>query len=249
MVGANAHGKTKIYRYYICHNRNRYDTTKCNTTRINADSIESAVLNGLSSFYRNHYWLIANAVTRAQAQHLAGEDNQRAELATVEAELTKTNQAIDRYLNAFENGTLEEDDLAARLSTIKIKTKQLRARRDELADQLTDAPQPVPKATLAQVADYISEIIASGTENQRKALIETLIAEIKITAADRIVPIFRIPQPRAEEASLDTTEAPTRTKPLVRASKEGVRTMTNLVELRGIEPLTPTLPVWFGQCS
>ncbi|WP_308200332.1 recombinase family protein [Kibdelosporangium philippinense] len=236
MVGANAHGKTKVYRYYICHNRNRYDTTKCDATRINADSIETAVLNGLSSFYRDHYQLIADAVTRHQAQHLAGEDNQRAELATVEAELTKTNQAIDRYLNAFENGTLEEDDLAARLATLKTKTKQLRARRDELADQLADAPQPVPKAALVEVADYISEIIASGTDNQRKALIETLIAEIKITAADRIVPIFRIPQPRSEEAPLNTTEALTTSKPLVRASKEGVRTMTNLVGRVGLEP-------------
>jgi hypothetical protein len=30
-------------------------------------------------------------------------------------------------------------------------------------------------------------LITSGTDNQRKALIEALIAEIKITAADRII--------------------------------------------------------------
>src|SRR5690606_37370569 len=118
MIGTRAHGKTKIYRYYTCFNRSRYDTDKCDATRINADAIEPAVLDALSCFYRNHYRLIADAVIRAQAQHLAGEDNQRAELATVEAELTKTNQAIDRYLNAFENGTLEEEDLATRLATL-----------------------------------------------------------------------------------------------------------------------------------
>ncbi len=238
MIGTRAHGKTKIYRYYTCFNRSRYDTDKCDATRINADAIEPAVLDALSSFYRDHHRLIADAITRAQAQHLAGEDNQRAELATIEAELTKTNQAIDRYLGAFENGTLDEEDLASRLATLKTKTKQLRTRRDELADQLTDAPQPLPKEALANIANHISEIIASGTDNQRKALIETLIAEIKITAADRIVPVFRIPQPRAEEAPLNATEAPTRAKTLARASKEGVRAMTNLVELRGIEPLT-----------
>jgi site-specific DNA recombinase len=118
------------------------------------------VLDALSTFYRDHYRLIADAVIRAQAQHLAGEDNQRTELATVEAELTKTNQTIDGYLNAFENGTLGEEDLATRLATLKIKTKQLRTRRDELVDQLTDLPQPLPKEALAEVADHISEIIA-----------------------------------------------------------------------------------------
>ena len=238
MIGTRAHGKTKIYRYYTCFNRSRYDTDKCDATRINADAIEPAVLDALSNFYRDHYRLIADAVIRAQAQHLAGEDNQRAELASVEAELNKTNQSIDRYLNAFENGTLEEEDLAARLAGLKVKTKQLRSRRDELTDQLTDVPQPLPKAALSEVADHISEIIASGTDNQRKALIETLIAEVKITASDRIIPVFRIPQPRAEDAALNANEAPTGKKSLVRASKEGVRAMTNLVGRVGLEPTT-----------
>ena len=238
MIGTRAHGKTKVYRYYTCFTRSRYDTDKCSATRINADSIEPAVLDALRSFYREHYRLIAEAVIRAQAQHLAGEDNQRAELATVEAELNKANQSIDRYLNAFENGSLQEDDLATRLAGLKVKTKQLRTRRDELTDQLTDAPQPLPETELNEIADHISEIITNGTDNERKALIETLIAEIKITASDRVIPVFRIPQPRAEDAALNTNEAPTGENSLVRASNEGVRAMTNLVELRGIEPLT-----------
>jgi hypothetical protein len=125
-------------------------TDKRDATRINADAIEPAVLDALASFYRDHYRLIADAVIRAQARHLAGKDNQRAELAAVEAELTKINQAIDRYLNAFENSTLEEEDLAARLAPVKIKTKQFRTRRDELADQLTDVPQPLPQEALAR---------------------------------------------------------------------------------------------------
>jgi site-specific DNA recombinase len=140
MIGTRAHGKTKIYRYYTCFNRTRYDTGKCNATRINADAVEPAVLDALASFYRDHHRLIADAITRAQAQHLAGEDTQRAELATIEANLTKTNHTVDRYLNAFENETLDEDDLATRLTALKSKIKQPRTRRDELTDQLVDVP-------------------------------------------------------------------------------------------------------------
>lgn len=128
-------------------------------------------------------------------------------------DLRKTNQSIDRYLNAFENGKLDEDDLASRFAGLKVKSKQLRTRRDELTDKITDVPAAPPAASLREVASIISDAIASGTENQRKALIETLIAEIKITAADRIIPIFRIPQPPAAEAAMNHNKAPTRGKP------------------------------------
>lgn len=236
MIGTRAHGKTKIYRYYTCFTRARYDTTTCDATRINADTIEPAVLEALSSFYRDHHTLITDAVTRAQAQHLAAEDTQRAELTTVQTELIKTNHAIDRYLTAFENGTLQEDDLATRLAGLKTKTQQLRTRHDELTNQLIDTPQPLPPATLTEVADHITEIITTGTDNQRKALIETLITEIKITRPDTLVPVFRVPQPPTEETAPNAKKAPTGGKPPVRTPKAGVRAMTNLVEVPGIEP-------------
>ncbi|MFJ4103397.1 zinc ribbon domain-containing protein [Amycolatopsis japonica] len=85
MIGARAHGENKVYRYYTCFNRAHYDTTKRDATRINADAVEPAVLDALASFHPDSDGLIAEAVTRAQAQHLAGEDNQRAELETIEA--------------------------------------------------------------------------------------------------------------------------------------------------------------------
>src|SRR5207248_480078 len=142
--------------------------------------------------------------------------------------------AIDRYLDAFENRTLDADQLAERVGKLNDRHKQLRQRRDELRIQLDSQPVMPDQATLAEVSHHISEIITSGTNNQRKALIEALVAHIKITGPDRIVPVFRIPQPEHEEEAETGIPVPT----------SGVRTMTHLVELRGFEPLTPTLPVW-----
>jgi hypothetical protein len=51
-------------------------------------------------------------------------------------------------------------------------------------------PEP---ATLAAVADHITEIITSGTHNQTKALVEALVAKVTITAPDRLIPVFHIP--------------------------------------------------------
>jgi site-specific DNA recombinase len=242
MIGTRATGKNKVYRYYTCFTRSRYDTTKCDGHRINADAVEQAVLDALASFYRDHHTLIADAVAEAQRQHRAGHDTQQAELASVEAKITETNGKIDRYLTAFENGTLDEELVGQRLAELRATSKQLHARREELAAAL-DAEPTVPEAAmLVKIADHITRVIDSGSDQTRKALIETLIAEVKITSASTIIPRYRIPQPSTDhDTAAVTNKALTSDNAPARASKEGVRAMTNLVELRGIEPLTSAL--------
>lgn len=241
MIGTRAHGKTKVYRYYTCHTRNRYDRTRCNSYRLNADEVETAVLDALARFYRDHHALIADAVTDAQHQHHSGQNAQQAELAATKAKITDTNTKIDRYLTAFENGTMDEELIGDRLRELRATARQLAHRRDELTATLDAAPTGPDPATLTEIADHITTLIDTGRDHTRKALIENLIAEIKITSPETVVPVFRIPQAPTDTHTTPTphtTKAPTGGKPPVRASEKGVRAMTNLVELRGIEPLT-----------
>jgi len=67
----------------------------------------------------------------------------------------------------------------------------------------------------------------SGACNtQRKALIEALIAQVKITGPGRIVPVFRIPQPpAAEKPQVQANPAITR----YMTAGDPVRAMTTLV--------------------
>jgi recombinase-like zinc beta ribbon protein len=116
MIGTRAHGKTKIYRYYSCYWRTRYDTTICPGARIDADAVEEAVTNALAGFYRHQHGLIADAITAAQASHAADQDARSAELAAAQRQLARTSAATDRYLPAFENGTLDPEDLAPQLT-------------------------------------------------------------------------------------------------------------------------------------
>jgi site-specific DNA recombinase len=146
IIGTRATGRNRTYRYYTCFTLTRYDASKCNFTRLNADAVDTAVLDALASFYRTQHTLIRDAITTAQAQHRAAHTDRRAELAAVEADLTKTGQTIDRYLAAFERGTMDEDLIADRLTQLRTKTTQLRARRDELT--LTPPhPSPPPSPT------------------------------------------------------------------------------------------------------
>ncbi|PFG48305.1 site-specific DNA recombinase [Amycolatopsis sulphurea] len=234
MIGTRATGRNKTYRYYTCWNLARYDASKCDAKRLNADAVDAAILDALAEFYRTRYDLITDAITAEQAHHRAAHADRRAELATVRTQLTTTDQAIDRYLTAFENGKMKEDLVADRVDGLRARLKELQARRDDLTADLDDGPTAPDPATLAEVADHIGDVAAEGSHNQTKALIEALIVKVTITGPTTLKPVFRIPQPRnANEAA---TALPAETAP-----KGVVRTMTTSVDLRGIEPLTPAL--------
>ncbi|MGH3614152.1 MAG: recombinase family protein [Pseudonocardia sp.] len=231
MLGTRATGRTRTYRYYTCFARARYGTTHCDAPRLNADAVDTAILNALTRFYRTQHHLISDAVTAAERDHHAAHADRHAELATITTELTETRNATERYLRAFENGTLDEELVAERLTTLRATARPLTARRDELAADLHKAPTVPDPAPLNDVADHLAEIITNGTPNQRKALVEALVARVTITGPDRLVPVFRVPQPRHDEGAAPAVSAGT-------APTAPVRTPTKLVGPRGIEPRT-----------
>ena len=47
-------GRNRTYRYYTCFTLARYNAEKCDFTRLNADAVDTAVLDALASFYRTH---------------------------------------------------------------------------------------------------------------------------------------------------------------------------------------------------
>ncbi len=232
MIGTRATGRNKTYRYYTCFNLARYNASKCDFTRLNADAVDTAILEALAGFYRHHHTLITDAITNAQHQHQTAHADRHAELTTIDTELIKTGQAIDRYLTAFERGTMDETLVADRLIQLRDKTKQLRTRHDELTLTIDDHPTAPSPATLTEITNHITKIIKTGSVNQRKALIEALVAHVTITAPDRLTPVFRIPQPPTPNGAATATPAET-------TPQGAVRTMTKSVELTGIEPVTP----------
>ena len=231
LVGTRATGRNQTYRYYTCHSRSRYGNDRCDALRLDANSAEEGVLTALADLYRDQHDLIAKAVASARLDHDETHDDRATELAAVDAELARTGQAIDRYLTAFERGTLDEETLAGRLADLRTKSTQLRHRRAELADQIDLPPTMPTRANLATVADGIAAVCRTGTNNERKALVEALIEEVKIHEPDRLVPIFRIPQPRAADDADQHAPAQTDTEGVVRA-------MTRLVGRVGLEPTT-----------
>lgn len=234
MIGTRATGKTKTYRYYTCLKRIKYGKDSCDMDRINADALDQALLTAVASFYGNQHSLIQDAVDAARQVYDSSHQGVTAELKVVRSEIVKATAKIDKYLDAFESDTFDPGDEAAKARLVRHRTtqRQLRDREAELQEDLENEPTMPDAATLDEVNQHITEIFRAGNHNQRKALVENFVVKIKITGPGRIVPVFRVPQ-AAEVTNTEGAETG-----LPASAPEGVRAMSYLVELRGIEPRT-----------
>ncbi len=120
------------------------------------------------------------------------------------------------------------DDATAgyRLKTLQAEITQLKARAAELADTISTEPAMPEPGTTETIQDYLTDVINGGTPAERKAAIEALIAEIRISD-EGVIPVFRIPAPRTP-ADGERTATDGATSP--------VRAMVRSVGRVGLEP-------------
>lgn len=136
-----------------------------------------------------------------------------------------------------ENGTLDDHAVGTRLAELRESVDQLATRRDELAQSIKAEPITPEPALLDRVAEYTAKITRSGSDRTRKALIEALIAEIRITSPSTVVPVFRIPQPDTYDVTTTQNNRPTAEN----GDGSTVRAMSILVELTSHNPNRLTL--------
>ena len=223
-IGTSAKGRNRRYQYYTCYSRVRYGAHGCTGPRLDAPAMDEAVLQALHDFYRDADTLITDAITRAQAQHRDSHVDRQAELDAVEAAITAKIAARAKYRAAFENGTMDEEDTGPRLRELRTEIEALKARRDEITDLISDEPAAPSPSTLDRIRKHLDHVIADGTSAERKATIEQLIAEIRITDDDKIIPVFRIPAPAPADAETTDTTTGDANEP------DPVRAMLHLVD-------------------
>jgi site-specific DNA recombinase len=216
-IGTNATGRTRTYRYYTCFSRQRYGTNAgCDAHRFNAEALDAAIRQALIDFYTTGDDLIAQAVAEFQQAHQDSHADLRRELTGVEKELAKTQAAIDRYLSAFEGGTMDPAICQPRLTELAERAKQLRTRHTELAADLDHPPAAPSPAELRQVREHIRDILAHGTAQERKSLYEALIDHIEITNETPSSPSTASRRPATRTAPPPAGPNPPRAAPTTR---------------------------------
>lgn len=97
-------------------------------------------LTALVQFYERTD-LITQAVAAERTLRAADSHRTAEEIKAVASHPTSTQAAIDRYLAAFENGTLDERTCGQRGRDLTIKLDQLTLRHDELTEHARIPPK------------------------------------------------------------------------------------------------------------
>lgn len=218
MVGTAAHGNGGRYRYYSCRRRNRYGSGKgCAAARIPADALEDTMLAVLTDRLADTD-LIERAVARAQ--EIAGDGRGRldAELVGIDQELRRCTELHERYLAAFERGTMPEEACGDRLRSLSERSAQLEQHRLSLQDELAaSTPAVLDQHMLAAAHASLSTGFADAPLPERKHILAKLVDRIDVRGREWIRPVVRIPVVRIEDEGVGCT---------------------------GLEPVTPSLSSW-----
>ncbi len=194
-IGMSANGNGGRYHYYACSGRQKYGPKACDGDRLSREKIEQAVIHQIASLYRDEH-VIGEAFTMANvdAEKRRPEFEQR--LASIGAEITRAEQALERYNEAFEQGKLSPERCEDRLAHLQARLDDLRAQEAELtlAAPVQAAHAPTA-AELAEIADALEAVTAEGDPQKAKALLQLLIDELRVNSRAEILPTYRLVTP------------------------------------------------------
>lgn len=199
-VGTAATGRTKRYRYYTCYTRVRYGPDACSAERLPADEVEEKMTAALLDTYQQTD-LIQEAISVIAAEIAEIGSKRDKELATIDANLTEVTGKIDRYLQAFEKGTMSDAAASDRVTLLKDHRRALRAHRNQLdAEPVAEPAAEVSADDLASMREEIKDLVTHGAYGVKNALFRALVDEIQVTGRHKIKPYFRVRQTMQPQA-------------------------------------------------
>jgi len=212
----SANGNGGRYHYYACSGRQKYGPKACDGDRLPREKIEQAVIQQIASLYRDEHVIAeAFAMANVDAEKRRPEFEQR--LASIGAEITRAEQALERYYEAFEQGKLSAERCEDRLAHLQSRLDDRRAQEAELTlSAPVQAAHAPTAADLAEIADALEAVTAEGDPQKAKALLQLLIDELRVNSRAEVLPTYRLVTP-------------------------AVCAMSEKVGAAGIEPVTPRL--------
>jgi exonuclease VII small subunit len=192
----SANGNGGRYHYYACTGRQKYGPKACDAERLPREKIETAVIDQLAALYRDQQ-VIRDALAKATAEAEKRRPEFEQRLASISAEISRAEQSLERYYEAFEHGKLSAERCEDRLVRLQARLDDLHAQEAELLAQAPHEAAHTPiAADLAQIADIIETVTTEGDPPKTKALLRLLIEERRVTSRAEILPTYRLITPQ-----------------------------------------------------
>jgi site-specific DNA recombinase len=217
LVGTAAHNRSRRYDYYTCVTRLRHGRAACDQDRLRRDHLEAAVLGQLTEIYANTDLLRASLAAADQQwrqEHVARQER----IAALALERVDLEHRLQRYLLAFEEGRLRPETCQSRIDQIELRLGEVAS--EETALTLESDPGDVGSVDL----DFASVLLGVSLDAimaerlppaRSKALLAQLIDEVRVVSRQDVRVTYRVPPE--------------------------VRIPDGMVEMRGLEPLTPAM--------
>ena len=222
-VAVSANGRRDHYRYYNCRTRQTRGADACTGPRIPADQLEDAVIASLLDTYPNHD-LITENLAAALTTANANRPQLETQLAAADKQLRVTEAAINRYLAAFETGSMPAHLCAARLDELTTRRDELTRHKTEVAQHLARQPEAPSIEDTQRVAQIVEAAIRTGEPSTTKHMLRELIQQIDIDPDRKAYPTYLLPESQVPEPQA------------ARARGTAVRISEPFVEVPGIEP-------------
>lgn len=180
-------------RYHTCHTRHRYGTDACDGDRIPAGELDNAALNGVLALFGDRDLFDRVAADAADRRH-ADRTQRQDELGIINADITKTEHAIDRYLLASKPAPCPKPNADPGSASSAPSSPTSNTAAANCASYSTPTIRPRPPTTSSPPHASTSAMpIDNGDDRHRKHLLQALVAETRVQARDDITPVYRVP--------------------------------------------------------
>jgi site-specific DNA recombinase len=166
-----------------------------------ADQLEEAILDQLLAVLEREP-MVREAISEAFAELDADQPKREAELERIDAERRRTSESLERYFRAFEEGTMPESACAPRIGELSEKLRGLEARQEELAAEEPSEREPLTDEDLALLQAEVRAVVEGGDPPTRKALLQSLVDEIRVVSRAEIFPSFSLPAVRPPQRAV-----------------------------------------------
>ena len=162
--------------------------------RVSAFELEEAIVESLRRTFAQRP-LVQKALRAWAAGNEAARPKYEEQLTQTEREVAKAEEAIERYLLAFEAGTLPESQCGERVRLLGKRVTELRMRKEDLLTAIQESPRAsIRDVDLEAVQVDIAELLDDdGDVATRKAALQVLVQEVRVDSREAITPYFRVP--------------------------------------------------------
>ena len=202
LVGRAANRNGHRHKYYACSNRSYH--RGCDLPFIRADIVEVLTIKEIKAIFLKpelleRVWQLVDQQLREQCP------DKSKELRKIMIDIEKTKTALDRYFEAFETGTLKGDVLSEKIEKLNLRLQQLEEEKVNLEGQIQELEIAALNTTsIIEYIDALETVLESGSNEQKKHLLRTLVVKVLVHDKDKYEFTFRLPDGSTMQHTLET---------------------------------------------